>query len=126
DEEEDYILFSLVDDGRFYRMPQWGEYYTSIEEAASTYFDGEYFSGETIFLYHNCEVTTWFDPATGIFFGESIGTTAGATLWGSIGLTDIYDLNALDIGLVPEPTTIILIIGAGLALGAGILRRKMG
>jgi hypothetical protein len=123
DEEEDYILFSLVDDGRFTKMPYWGLYGYDPVDVKDTPFADEYFSGETIFLYHNCEVTTYFDPATGIFFGESIGTTGGYTLWGTP--NDIYDLNALDIGLVPEPTTTILIIGAGLALGAGIMRRRL-
>jgi hypothetical protein len=120
DEEEDYILFSLVDDGLFTKMLPWGAAQTGT--GTDTPFEGEYFDGDVIFLYHNCEVTTYFDPNTGIFFGEAIGTTPGFTLWSIPGL---YDMNALDIGLVPEPTTMILVIGAGLALGAGVLRRKL-
>ena len=120
DEEEDYILFSFVDDGLFTKMLPWGA--AQIGTGIDTLFDGQYFDGETIFLYHNCEVTAYFDPGTGIFFGVPGGPPPGSTLWSSIGL---YDLNAMDIGLVPEPTTMILIIGAALAASAGIVRRKL-
>jgi hypothetical protein len=119
DEEADYILFSLVDDGLFTKMLPWG----ALSGAAlDTLYDGVYFDGDFIFLYHNGVVVPYFDPSTGIFFGESIGTTPGSTLWGSVG---VYDLNAMDIGLVPEPTTMILIVGAALAASAGIVRRKL-
>ena len=119
DEGEDYILFSLVDNDIYTSMQQWSGVGASVQVAA-----GGYFSGETIFLYDGDTVQTWFDPwdgARAIFFGQSITTNPGTLLGGAYGW---YELNALDI-TVPEPATMILIIGAGIALGAGILRRKL-
>ncbi|MFH1550822.1 MAG: PEP-CTERM sorting domain-containing protein [Planctomycetota bacterium] len=83
---------------------------------------------DAIFLYDGTSVTTFFDAEAGIFFGNSISTATGygvgSTLWS---MYDIYDLDALDIGILPEPSTIFLMIGSasGLAVVAGVMRRKL-
>ncbi|MFH1550734.1 MAG: PEP-CTERM sorting domain-containing protein, partial [Planctomycetota bacterium] len=121
---DDYVLFSVVDDGLYNKYNNWG---TGTGDV-STPFGGQYFDGDTIFLYDGTSVTTFFDAEAGIFFGNAISTTTGygsaATLWA---MFDIYDLDALDIGILPEPSTIFLMIGSasGLAVVAGFMRRKM-
>ena len=127
DEGEDYILFSLVDDSMYTGMTPWWGGAGTVDTSGLA---GQYFSGETVFLYDGDTVQTWFDPWNGtraIFFGQSVTTNPGTLLGGAFGW---YELNSLDIGLtttcvIPEPATIMLIVGAGIALGAGILRRKV-
>jgi hypothetical protein len=120
DEDEDYILFSLVDDGRYTRSMTWG---ATRGAAVEWDLDGEFFDGDTVFMYHGGEVTTYFDPGTGVFFGET--TTLESTTWATVD----YELAGFDIyfteTVVPEPATMILVIGAGLALGAGVIRRRI-
>ena len=123
---DDYVLFSVVDDGLYSQYHPWdtNQYAHDID----AFFQGQYFDGDTIFLYDGTSVTTFFDAATGVFFGHSISTATGygsaVTLWA---MYDIYDLDALDIGILPEPSTIFLMIGSasGLAVVAGIMRRKL-
>jgi hypothetical protein len=118
----DKLLFSLVDDARYGWMQQWGlpGYVASVP----TPFSGRYFDGTTIFLYDGYNVTTFFDPGTSVFFGDVISTTP-ATLWA--GAYFPYELDGLEIYLVPEPSTIYLMIGSatGLAVVAGILRKRL-
>jgi len=122
-EEGDYVLFSVVDDGLYSQYEVWGG-----GGDIDSFFSGEYFDGDTIFLYDGTSVTTYFDAATGVFFGSAISTATGygvgSTLWS---MYDIYDLDALDIGILPEPSTIFLMIGSasGLAVVAGLMRRKL-
>jgi hypothetical protein len=126
DAGDDYVLFSVVDDGLYYKYQEWGTSNDAVDVDA--FFQGEYFDGDTIFLYDGSSVTTFFDAAAGIFFGNSISTATGygvgVTLWS---MYDIYDLDALDIGILPEPSTIFLMIGSasGLAVVAGIMRRRL-
>ena len=130
---EDYILFSLVDDGLFDKMSLWGRSEFSDDiYIRNTFFDGEYFDGDTVFLYDGVEVETFFDAMTDIFFGNPIDTTVpdfgDGRLWGWGEI--FYDLDALDIavdGIIPEPSTIFLMLGSasGLAVLAGIMRRKV-
>jgi len=125
----DYVLFSVVDDGLYSKYAAWGDTYGTHDMN----MDGQYFDGDTIFLYDGTSVTTFFDAATGIFFGQSISTATGygsaVTLWAMGDL--VYDLDALDIsfesGIIPEPSTIFLMIGSasGLAVVAGVMRRKL-
>ncbi|MFH1549861.1 MAG: PEP-CTERM sorting domain-containing protein, partial [Planctomycetota bacterium] len=127
---DDYVLFSVVDDGLYSKYAAWGDTYGGHEMN----MDGQYFDGDTIFLYDGTSVTTFFDAEAGIFFGNSISTATGygsaVTLWAMGDL--VYDLDALDIsivdiGIIPEPSTIFLMIGSasGLAVVAGIMRRKL-
>ncbi|MFH1549636.1 MAG: hypothetical protein ABIH04_03665 [Planctomycetota bacterium] len=121
---DDYVLFSVVDDGLYNMYNVWG---TDIGDD-DAFFAGQYFDGDTIFMYDGTSVTTFFDAEAGIFFGQSIDTATGygtgQTLWS---MYNIYDLDALDIGILPEPSTIFLMIGSasGLAVVAGVMRRKM-
>ncbi|MFH1550735.1 MAG: hypothetical protein ABIH04_09265 [Planctomycetota bacterium] len=121
---DDYVLFSVVDDGLYSKYNVWG----TDPGDDDAFFDGQYFDGDTIFLYDGTSVTTFFDAASGIFFGNAIDTATGygvgSTLWS---MFDIYDLDALDIGILPEPSTIFLMIGSasGLAVVAGIMRKKL-
>ncbi|MFH1549118.1 MAG: PEP-CTERM sorting domain-containing protein [Planctomycetota bacterium] len=123
---DDYVLFSVVDDGLYSLYQQWG---TTINDDVDAFFGGQYFDGDTIFLYDGTSVTTYFDAASGIFFGSPISTAtgfpAGQTLWAMGDL--VYDLDALDIGILPEPSTIFLMIGSasGLAVLAGVMRRRL-
>jgi len=122
---DDYVLFSVVDDGLYSQYNVWG---TNAGDD-DAFFAGQYFDGDTIFMYDGTSVTTYFDAAAGIFFGQSISTATGfgtgQTLWAMGDL--VYDLDALDIGILPEPSTIFLMIGSasGLAVLAGIMRRRM-
>jgi hypothetical protein len=129
DEGDDYVLFSVVDDSLFTMYAEWGSQYGALDKN----FSGEYFDGDTIFLYDGTSVTVFFDAEAGIFFGNAISTATGygsaATLWA---MYDAYDLDALDIsiidiGIIPEPSTIFLMIGSasGLAVVAGFMRRKL-
>ncbi|MFH1550419.1 MAG: hypothetical protein ABIH04_07675 [Planctomycetota bacterium] len=119
-DEGDYVLFSVVDDGLYEMYQEWGVDYAYV----SSLFDGEYFDGDTIFLYDGTSVTTFFDAGAGIFFGQTSSAGDGTALWGGAAY---YDIDALDIGILPEPSTIFLMIGSasGLAVVAGIMRRKM-
>jgi len=119
---DDYILFSVIDDGLFDKMTPWGTNYAT--NGTDTLFGGEFFSGETIFLYDGEDVTTFFDPGTAMFFGDTIDTVLFQTIWGYLGW---YDLDALDIGILPEPSSIFLMLGSasGLAVLAGVLRRRV-
>ncbi|MFH1548977.1 MAG: PEP-CTERM sorting domain-containing protein [Planctomycetota bacterium] len=125
DAGDDYVLFSVVDDGLYNKYQQWG---TGINQDNNAFFDGEYFDGDTIFLYDGTSVTTYFDAGAGIFFGQVSSGGAGAALWGG---SAYYDIDALDIaiseGIIPEPSTIFLMIGSasGLAVVAGFMRRKL-
>ena len=124
----DYVLFSVVDDSLYSLYEQWGSG-VGDDDNVDAFFSGQYFDGDTIFLYDGTSVTTFFDAEAGIFFGEAIDTSTGygsaQTLW-AMG-PGIIDLEALDIGIIPEPSTILLMIGSasGLAVVAGIMRRKM-
>ncbi len=120
---DDYVLFSVVDDGLYNKYQQWG---TNINDDVDAFFAGEYFDGDTIFLYDGTSVTTFFDAGAGIFFGATSSEGDTAALWGG---DAYYDLDALDIGIgiIPEPSAIFLMIGSasGLAAVAGIMRRKL-
>jgi hypothetical protein len=122
---EDYILFSLTDDGSWSKMRDWGSSTTN----AVTSFDGEYFDGNVVFLYDGNTVTTWFAPynatsGTAIFFGQGVSTTVATLMAGAFG---DFEIDTLDIGYIPEPSTIVLMLGSasGLAVAAGVLRRRV-
>ena len=115
----DYIMFSVLDDGTWGDVVNWTNIIADGTDV--TNFDGEYFDGNTVFLYDGNTVQTWFDPGSSMFFGQYVSTIPATLLAGMMG---DYDLDALDI-TIPEPSTIILIIGSCLAVGAGILRKKM-
>jgi len=123
DAGDDYVLFSVVDDGLYNKYQQWG---TTINDDVDAFFDGQYFNGDTIFLYDGTSVTTFFDAGADIFFGQASSAGDGTDLWGG---EVYYDIDALDIdfvdSVIPEPSTIILIVGAALTCGAGLLRKKM-
>ncbi|MFH1551211.1 MAG: PEP-CTERM sorting domain-containing protein [Planctomycetota bacterium] len=131
---DDYVLFSVVDDSLYSKYEQWHNSGVPLggglplNDDVDTPYDDVYFDGDTIFLYDGTSVTTFFDAEAGIFFGQAIDTATGdgtgMTLWS---MYDLYDLEALDIGIIPEPSTIFLMIGSasGLAVLAGIMRRKM-
>jgi hypothetical protein len=79
--------------------------------------------GNAIYIYDGDTVTTYMGKDTGLFFGEA-QTTSAATIWA--GAYGNYMIGGFDLStFIPEPSTIILLIGSGLALGAGILRRRM-
>ena len=123
DNGSDYVLFSVVDDGLYDKYQQWG---TTIDDDVDSFFGGEYFDGDTIFLYDGTSIVTFFDAEAGIFFGSAIDTATGygtgVTLWS---MYDIYDLDALDIGIInPEPPTLLLLAPALLGF-AGLVRRRL-
>jgi len=126
DAGDDYILFSLTDDGTWSKFKDWG---TSDLFGINTSFDGEYYDGNTVFLYDGTSVTTWFAPhnavsGTAIFFGEEVSTTVATLMAGAFD----FDLDTLDIGgVIPEPSTILLMLGSasGLAFAAGTLRKRV-
>jgi hypothetical protein len=133
----DAVLFSLVDDSSYMKQKVWNE---ALDSNVDTPFAGRYFSGNTIFLYSNGTVQTYFDPGTGIFFGSYVATANNeyfmTILAGQNNPARGIELQGLDIGnyvtdgppphvVIPEPSTILLIIGSGLALGAGILRKRV-
>jgi hypothetical protein len=119
DASEDAVLFSLVDDKYIDKMASYDGAWTAAAD-----FTGQYFNGDTVFLYKGGTVTTYLDAGAGIFMGESI-STSNATIWGY--RDGAFDIDGLDItySVVPEPTTSILAAGAMLAIGAGVLRKKM-
>ncbi len=114
---DDYVLFSVVDDGLYDKYEEWGG-----GGDIDTPFGGEFFDGDTIFLYDGSSVTTYFDAEAGIFFGNSISTSFGSTLW-SWG-SDVYDLDALDIAIAPEPGTLLLLAPALLGFAGVVLKRR--
>ena len=122
DEGVDYILFSVRDDGLFTKMLGWDNNASAYGIIYDTPFEGQFFDGDTIFLYDGLNVITYFDPGSDVFFGEKI-IPLETTFWKSGGGFP-YDLDGLDIGLVPEPGSILLIVGAGFGLAAGLIRRK--
>jgi len=88
----------------------------------TSYFNGGL--GEAIYIYDGDTVTTYMDASSNLFFGLNQSTTTTDTIWG--GRIGVYDITGFDLTTyIPEPSTMILIIGTGLALGAGILRRKL-
>ncbi len=119
DEGVDYILFSVRDDGLFTKMLGWDNQATGI--IYDTPYEGQFFDGDTIFLYDGLNVITYFDPGNGVFFGENI--TPLPTFWS--GALGAYELDGLDIGVGPEPGSILLIVGAGFGLVAGLIRKKV-
>jgi hypothetical protein len=133
----DAILFSLVGDNYYTKGMMWGD--TGPEAIqVSTPFAGQYFRGDVVFLYQGTTITTYFDPQNDIFFGQHISTGDTRyynTIWNN--QKGLYHLGGLDISYaldgdippgpvpIPEPSTIILIIGSALALGAGIIRKRV-
>ncbi|MFH1549761.1 MAG: PEP-CTERM sorting domain-containing protein, partial [Planctomycetota bacterium] len=122
---DDYVLFSVVDDGLYSMYHPWGV----IDKHAAdveAFFGGQYFDGDTIFLYDGTSVTTFFDAEAGIFFGQPIDTATGLgtgqTLWSMLNL---YDLDALDIGIIPEPSTLLLFSSAILGMAGVLLKRRL-
>jgi hypothetical protein len=116
----DAILFSVVDPKYFKYYYSWDNQY---RQTASP-FAGQYFTGDTIFLYQAGSVTTIMDRGTSIFFGTTI-STSNATIWGEkFGLYDITAFDIVTTTIVPEPVTIIM-IGAGLVSVAGVVRRRL-
>jgi hypothetical protein len=124
----DKVLFTLQSD-RFYvaGITQWGNitgWFSDVMVLQGQFFPGGL--GDAIYLYQDESVTTYMDRGEAqLFFGAPI-STGNATIWGEkFGEYNITGFDILDYGIVPEPSTMILIIGAGLALGAGILRKRM-
>jgi hypothetical protein len=118
DAGQDLILFSVMDDSAQDRATTYNEGW-----GCSAFFAGKFFDGDTIFLYNGASVVTYMDPSTGIFYGNYVSTGL-ATIWGE--KYGAYNLTGFDLTYaIPEPSTIILIAGATLALGAGILRKKL-
>ena len=117
---EDYALFSLVDDGVKHYIYLGREEWGAVTEHVD--FTGQFFDGTTIFLYDGLTATTVFFideySGTSFFFGQPIST---GTILGN---PDLLEIDALDIGIVPEPVTIIL-IGAGVAGIAALARKRM-
>jgi hypothetical protein len=87
---------------------------------------GQFFPGglgDAIYLYQGDSVTTYMDRDSNMFFGLSQNTT-NVSIWGE--RYGDYNITGFDLTtFIPEPTTMILMIGMGLALGAGILRKRM-
>lgn len=120
----DAILFSVQDPKYYTYFYDWTNTWRDSQVAPARKFTGEYFEGDTMFLYRGGTVTTYMDPDTSIFFGQTINTWSGGTIWAE--KYGKYDLNAFDIDMpIPEPSTIILVVGAVLTLGAGVLRKRM-
>jgi hypothetical protein len=123
DAATDMVLFSVVDDKYFGQYYDWANTQQTVVQTNPSYFENQFFDGDTLFLYRDSAVTTYMDKGSNIFFGETISTT-NATIWGE--KWGEYDITAFDIDVpIPEPSTVILIVGAGLTLGAGILRKRM-
>ena len=119
DAGEDLILFSVMDDSAADKSQTYKNQWVCLNA-----FTGQYFDGDTIFLYNGATVVTYMDKESGIFYGQAI-STGTATIWGQ--KWGEYELTGFDLTYVgvPEPSTMILIAGATLALGAGILRKRI-
>jgi hypothetical protein len=122
DADYDKVLFSIANDKFYTAMTQW----KGNEGWYSNYavLTGQFgFDSDAIYLYQDSSVTTYMDRGTNLFFGV-YQTTGNATIWGE--KYGEYDITGFDIAtIIPEPSTMILIIGTSLALGAGILRRRI-
>jgi len=121
----DKVLFTLQSD-RFYiaGITQWGNvtgWFSDVQVLRGQFFPGGL--GDAIYLYQGDSVTTYMDRDSNMFFGLSQNTT-NVSIWGE--RYGDYNITGFDLTtFIPEPTTMILMIGMGLALGAGILRKRM-
>jgi hypothetical protein len=126
DSSTDKVLFTLAND-TFYTngMNYWGRPddagYQNIMVLKGQFFPGGL--GDAIFLYDSNGVSTYMDRGTNMYFGTLL-TTTNATIWGE--KWGEYDITGFDITTyIPEPSALILIVGAGLASAAGFMRRRI-
>ena len=105
---EDYIIFSVVDDDTYDLAYEWDSSPVSASQPSINHA-GQYFDGNQVFLY----------DGTGISLLDTIITDPD-----HIG-TRSDQIDALDISMIPEPGTIMMVIGGALALAGGIIRKRL-
>jgi hypothetical protein len=116
---QDLILFSVMSDNALNRATTYNDGWD-----CNATFAGQFFRGNTMFLYNGASIVTYMDPVTGIFYGQHIDTN-NATIWsGKWGDYELTGFALTDVP-IPEPSTTLLVVGAGLALGAGVLRKRV-
>jgi hypothetical protein len=120
----DTVMFVLASDKYYDGMKQWTDaetWYSKTDVLTGQYFAGGL--GGAIYLYTSTGVVTYMGKSANMFFGQS-AATGNATIWGE--KFGSYDITGFDLTTyIPEPSAMMLIIGAGLALGAGVLRKKV-
>jgi hypothetical protein len=99
---DDSFIFAVFDDGRFNQSQDWGG---NPNFPVATLFDGSYFQGNVVF---RCDGST-------------------VSVIGAIDPSDTEQIDALDLAgePIPEPGTIMMIIGGALALAGGIIRKRL-
>lgn len=97
---DDSFIFAVFDDGRFHHSQDWGG---NPNDFIATDFDGDYFQGNVVYMCDGATVSV-------------IGT-----------IDDTEQIDALDLAgaTIPEPGTIMMVIGGALALAGGIIRKRL-